>query len=454
MHIESTGDAFMFFDGVEHFEGVANFDKHVNLLVGPNASGKTTMLRAIERAWNSDDCFSLGDRPPVQLDAETDFDQDEAYSCSLILSRDLAKPGEVAFWYIPATRVNLPIQDLIDGSIGNVNPMQVDAPLAALFDTTSGVFNAHYVEPAVEWLRDGGRVKGTRVFELIGTEFSIPTNDPTLIGSQQSQFREALAAGFSCAKRICSEVIRGDAPRSYVEFSEGKQEAGQGNIVHYGMGVPISADSMDVPLYAGALSSGTQGTLLWVWALALKIANHYDWAEGWQHKPAILLIDEIENHLHPTWQRRVIPALLEHFPGLQIFATTHSPFVVAGLKAGQVHLLKRDEDGRITATATIGDVIGWTADEILRNMMGVDDPTDDVTAAAAQELRDLRNSAAGDTQEAEEKRQQRIQELRQLVNRDLLAGGPMAAQRELFEEHLTEILEEHRRSESLNQDGG
>ena len=57
---------------------------------------------------------------------------------------------------------------------------------------------------------------------------------------------------------------------------------------------------------------------------------------------AILLIDEIENHLHPTWQRRVIPALRRHFPGLQIFATTHSPFVVAGLKRGQIHRLYRE----------------------------------------------------------------------------------------------------------------
>ena len=88
-------------------------------------------------------------------------------------------------------------------------------------------------------------------------------------------------------------------------------------------------------------------------------------------KPAILLIDEIENHLHPTWQRRVIPALLEHFPGLQIFATTHSPFVVAGLKAGQVHLLNRDENGVVTATTNTEDIIGWTADEILRVFMGV-----------------------------------------------------------------------------------
>ena len=99
---------------------------------------------------------------------------------------------------------------------------------------------------------------------------------------------------------------------------------------------------------------------MWIRWLALKMLHHYTKLRrnsaqegGWDKKPAILLIDEIENHLHPTWQRRVIPALLEHFPGLQIFATTHSPFVVAGLKAGQVHLMKRDENG--------GDCIHRTA---------------------------------------------------------------------------------------------
>ena len=100
------------------------------------------------------------------------------------------------------------------------------------------------------------------------------------------------------------------------------------------------------PLYAGALELRNAGHSLVGLRPALKMEIHYGFDEyWWEKKPAILLIDEIENHLHPTWQRRVIPALLEHFPGLQIFATTHSPFVVAGLKAGQVHLLKRDENG-------------------------------------------------------------------------------------------------------------
>ena len=223
-------------------------------------------------------------------------------------------------------------------------------------------------------------------------------------------------------------------------------------VVHFNLGIGTSDDILGEPLYAGALSSGTQGTLLWVWALALRIGNHYDWREGWERNPAILLIDEIENHLHPTWQRRVIPALLEHFPGLQIFATTHSPFVVAGLKAGQVHLLKRDENGVVTATTNTEDVIGWTADEILRTMMGVDDPTDDATAAAASELRQLRKEPPRATPEDEEQRQQHIQELRQKVDRDLLAGGPMAAQREIFEERFAKVLDKHRQSQNLSQE--
>ena len=169
-------------------------------------------------------------------------------------------------------------------------------------------------------------------------------------------------------------------------------------------------------------------------------------------RPAILLIDEIENHLHPTWQRRVIPALLEHFPGLQIFATTHSPFVVAGLKKGQVHLLKRDENGVVTAESNPEDIVGWTADEILRNLMGVDDPTDNDTAEAARELRQLRSEEPRSDSKEEAKRQERMQELRKRVDRDLLAGGPWKKQREIFEQQFAEALQKYRESQDLNQE--
>ena len=168
-----------------------------------------------------------------------------------------------------------------------------------------------------------------------------------------------------CAKEICEGVIRGSSSHNYVPGPDvrgyllGPRGAAPID-VHLDMGVdtydirnfdhvsphdapsasayPQDADSL--PIYTADLSSGTQGTLLWVRWLALQMVSHYEFRTDWEEMPAILLIDEIENHLHPTWQRRVIPALLEYFPGLQIFATTHSPFVVAGLRAGQVHMFE------------------------------------------------------------------------------------------------------------------
>lgn len=50
----------------------------------------------------------------------------------------------------------------------------------------------------------------------------------------------------------------------------------------------------------------------------------------------IVLIDEIDLHLHPKWQRRVVTDLQEAFPKLQFIATTHSPFIIQSLEPGQV----------------------------------------------------------------------------------------------------------------------
>ena len=177
------------------------------------------------------------------------------------------------------------------------------------------------------------------------------------------------------------------------------------------------------------------------------MARAYQWREGWEKKPAILLIDEIENHLHPTWQRRVIPALLEHFPGLQIFATTHSPFVVAGLRAGQVHLLKRDENGVVTATTNTEDIIGWTADEILRTMMGVDEPTDQLTVDRTNRLRELRRQEKLTSAEESE-----LNTLRRQVSEALLfKGGPIEAQRERYADLMQRFLLS--RQSDMTQDG-
>ena len=454
---------------------ILRFDSRVNLFVGPNSSGKTTILREIagSRLVQPISCesrissyFSDIDywraHPEEEQDMEhisEEEDDDlpagihehiEYPSNCLFVSRDwpgfdpddpegfdLDDPGpgfistNSDILYIPATRISLRRRLPSDQSTSN-------------FDAEPDVFDGRYVQQEIDRI-----IAGEGQFD----------------DGYVETFREAIQIGHSCAQSICSEIIREENPRTYAEHIRSWQDE-SGRIIdersyHYAMGIGTK-DVLGEHLYAGDLSAGMQSTLLWIYALVIKMVTHH-WMDGWvgtrlvgpdwQKRPTVLLIDEIENHLHPTWQRRVIPALLEHFPGLQIFATTHSPFVVAGLKTGQVHLLKRDEGGRVTPTPNTEDIIGWTADEILRTMMGVDDPTDDATAAAARELRQLRQEAPRASSEEETQRQNRMQELRRLVDRDLLAGGPWKAQRELFEQRFAESLRKYQVSHDLNQEG-
>jgi len=271
--------------------------------------------------------------------------------------------------------------------------------------------------------------------------------DPVLLERMQ----EAKKISYECAQSICSDVLMPrQLPVTFIRNITSDDAQDKVSPMHHAMGVSVSdqiRDNLGTSLFVGDLSSGTQGTLTWIWYLAFSMADFWQGSKSWEKQPAILLIDEIENHLHPTWQRRVIPALLEHFPGLQIFATTHSPFVVAGLKAGQVHMLRRDADGVVTASTNEQDIIGWTTDEILRTFMGVDEPTDQLTIDRAERLRELRGKDELSEAEATE-----MEGLRRQVNEDFMSSStPLEAQRERYGDMMLEFLRS--RQSELSQDG-
>ncbi len=56
--------------------------------------------------------------------------------------------------------------------------------------------------------------------------------------------------------------------------------------------------------------------------------------------PGLLLIDEIETHLHPRWQKSILPIIRDTFPNLQIILTTHSPFVLSSIKGARIYTCK------------------------------------------------------------------------------------------------------------------
>jgi predicted ATP-binding protein involved in virulence len=82
----------------------------------------------------------------------------------------------------------------------------------------------------------------------------------------------------------------------------------------------------------------------------------------------IVLIDEIDLHLHPQWQREVIPALLATFPQLQFIVTTHSPQVLSKVEKESIYIL---EDGKLVENVPY--TYGRNASAILFEIFGVTD---------------------------------------------------------------------------------
>lgn len=78
----------------------------------------------------------------------------------------------------------------------------------------------------------------------------------------------------------------------------------------------------------------------------------------------ILLIDEIENHLHPKWQKSVMETLQTFFPNIQIIITTHSPFIVSSVKNATVFVCKSMIDYSIVEDET-DDYSNLPVDEVL-----------------------------------------------------------------------------------------
>jgi predicted ATP-binding protein involved in virulence len=79
----------------------------------------------------------------------------------------------------------------------------------------------------------------------------------------------------------------------------------------------------------------------------------------------VVLIDELELHLHPRWQREVSEKLRETFRNIQFIATTHSPFVIQALRPGELINLDPDE---------FGEYADKSIEDIAENVMGVDLP--------------------------------------------------------------------------------
>lgn len=149
------------------------------------------------------------------------------------------------------------------------------------------------------------------------------------------QVQEALAKEHSAAKRHLA-VLRSAVDR-FLPTYENLRPAGE-NSSH------LLIDQGGTSLDVAQLSDGERGML----ALVLDLTRRLSQANPSLDDPlseghAVVLIDEIDLHLHPKWQRQIVHNLTATFPRCQFIATTHSPQIIGEVEHDRIHIIADGE---------------------------------------------------------------------------------------------------------------
>lgn len=137
-------------------------------------------------------------------------------------------------------------------------------------------------------------------------------------------------------------------------------------------------------LTVNQLSDGEKCLIAMIGDLARRIAIANPARERPLEGEGIILIDEIDLHLHPKWQRMVVPKLLDVFKNCQLVISTHSPHVITHVKPDNLYLLKQIATG-ITAERP-AESYGKNVDRILEDLMGLETTRPDEVSSKLSEI--------------------------------------------------------------------
>jgi predicted ATP-binding protein involved in virulence len=108
---------------------------------------------------------------------------------------------------------------------------------------------------------------------------------------------------------------------------------------------------------------------------------------------ATFLLDEPECHMHPAWQRKILPAFQRLFPKAQIFVATHSPFVIASVNHGWIHPITLGSDGKAKFEKSISASSGESYVSVVEDIMGLKEWFDPETEDLLAKFRKARDEA-------------------------------------------------------------
>jgi AAA domain, putative AbiEii toxin, Type IV TA system/AAA domain len=374
------------------------------LFEGPNGCGKTTIVQAISSFGGSDELIQrLHDQgelaedigPPISQFVQR-FRSDGEAIVRIEHGADWwrtygFKPGRVGPW---------------NGTPGPAFPASARRGWAAF------AYKGHLPTPVIATKGpaeiDAPPLRGALSFGAV--EPASAHFGQLLVNLDQEvakAFREAHRDGLPSDRRLELERLAASRQRMLDEIARAISEV-LGRKVTFEVPIGHHAPTVLVdrePIPLDLLGEGMRSTLSWLADLLVRL-HRIPWANtacSPLEQDFWLILDEIDESLHPALQRRILPTLRNLFPNARIYATTHSPFVVASVGEGYVFPIRPDKKTHLVTGETKpkellpGQSLSWIVEEIFDTpSMFLDEETQAGLAAHERDVKALRTKKSID----------------------------------------------------------
>ena len=145
-------------------------------------------------------------------------------------------------------------------------------------------------------------------------------------------------------------------------------------------------------MYLKQCPDGLRSIIGWLVACVARLDALFPEHEDPLSLPLVLLLDEPEGHLHPAWQRKLLPAAQALFPNGQFFVATHSPFVISSVNEGWIHILRFDDSGAVRFEPPRPCGKGDSYMEVIEDVLGVKEWYDPESETLLKDFRELKES--------------------------------------------------------------
>jgi predicted ATP-binding protein involved in virulence len=387
MHIEKLH--------LSHFRGAEaltlELHPQLNVFAGMNGEGKSSILdaTAILLSWlvNRIKHSNSSGRPITEPDIQNGTASAElSLSCrfdekSFEWSLDKSRPGRINLRKPDLKQVSelaKCLQEQITTTNGQVNlPVFVYYPVnRAVLDIPLRIREKHrfdllstYDESLTsganfrtffEWFRarEDLENEGYRD-EMLRSVGLTPQNDPE--GEMRTAFKKALRGVVTPQTDPQLQAVRTALNQFMPQFT---------NLTVRRNPLRMEVEKNNHPLTVDQLSAGEKCLMAMIGDLARRMAIANPMRSNLLDGEGIVLIDEIDLHLHPKWQRFMVHNLIKAFPKCQFLISTHSPHVMTHVQPENLHLLTMTEKGFLESHHP-SESYGQTVERILEDLMGL-----------------------------------------------------------------------------------